>query len=149
MTGVQTCALPIFLGERFRRNVCFIGAWSKGELVGGAIDFEKTGVLYGRYWGCFRDVRYLHFNVCYYAGIRHAVDRGLVRYEPGSGGEYKWLRGFDPSLTRSMHYLAHPGLRKAVADFCKRERREVARWIQAGHDRSQLKPPPPSDEEQQ
>ncbi|MHB8382341.1 MAG: peptidogalycan biosysnthesis protein, partial [Candidatus Binataceae bacterium] len=108
-----------------------------------------AGLPNRRYWGCFRDVRFLHFEVCYYAGIEYAIERGLSRFEPGAGGEYKWLRGFDPALTRSMHYLAHPGLRKAIADFLKRERREVQGWITAGSERSQLKPPPPSDEEQQ
>jgi uncharacterized protein len=135
------------LREHFRRNVCFIGAYHGRELIAGAINFEKAGVLYGRYWGCFREVRFLHFNVCYYAGVEHCIARGLTRYEPGAGGEYKWLRGFDPALTRSMHYVEHAGLRKAIADFLRRERREVARWIEAGSARSQLKPPPPSDEE--
>jgi hypothetical protein len=36
-----------------------------------------------------------------------------------------------------------------VGDFLRRERQEVARWITAGGEHSQLKPPPPSDEEQQ
>jgi predicted N-acyltransferase len=137
------------LREYFRRNVCFIGAYDRRELIAGAINFEKAGVLYGRYWGCFREVRFLHFAVCYYAGIEHAIASGDVRYEPGAGGEYKWLRGFDPALTRSMHYVAHAGLRKAIADFLRRERREVQRWLAAGAERSQLKPPPPSDAETQ
>jgi len=137
------------LRENFKRNISFIAAYDGTEIVAGAICLEKAGVLYGRYWGCFRDVRFLHFEVCYYAGIEYAIARGLARFEPGAGGEYKWLRGFDPALTRSMHYLAHPELRKAIADFLKRERREVQGWIAAGTERSQLKPPPPSDEEQQ
>jgi uncharacterized protein len=135
------------LRERFKRNVAFIGAYSGKKLVAGAINLQKADVLYGRYWGCFEEVRFLHFNVCYYAGIEHAIASGIQRYEPGAGGEYKWLRGFDPALTRSMHFIAHPGLRKAIADFLKHERREVERWITAGTERSQLKPPPPSDEE--
>ena len=137
------------LRERFKRNVAFIGAYHGRKLVAGAINLQKAGVLYGRYWGCFEEVRFLHFNVCYYAGIEHAINNGIQRYEPGAGGEYKWLRGFDPALTRSMHFIVHPGLRKAIADFLKHERREVERWITAGTERSQLKPPPPSDEETQ
>ena len=31
---------------------------------------------------------------------------------------------FHPALTRSMHYVAHPGLRKAIGNFL-RERRNV------------------------
>ena len=103
--------------------------------------------MYGRYWGCFREVRFLHFNVCYYAGIEHSILRGIQRYEPGAGGEYKWLRGFDPALTRSIHYVSNPDLKRAIAGFLKRERHEVERWIVAGKERSQLKPPPPSDQE--
>jgi len=137
------------LRRHFKRHLRFVAARDRREIVAGAICLEKAGVLYGRYWGCFREVRFLHFEVCYYAGIEHAIANGLKRFEPGAGGEYKWLRGFDPALTRSMHYLSHPGLRKAVGDFVRRERQEVARWIAAGGERSQLKPPPPSDEEQQ
>jgi uncharacterized protein len=137
------------LRERFKRNVAFIGAYNGRALVAGAINLQKAGVLYGRYWGCFQEVRFLHFNVCYYAGIDHAIANGIQRYEPGAGGEYKWLRGFDPALTRSAHFIAHPGLRKAIADFLKRERHEIERWIQAGNERSQLKPPPTNDQESQ
>jgi predicted N-acyltransferase len=131
----------------FKRHVCFELAYKGSELVAGSFCLEKAGVLYGRYWGCFEDFKFLHFNVCYYAGIAHCIERGLTRFEPGAGGEYKWLRGFDPALTRSMHFLAHPGFAKAVGDFLKRERREVASWIEEGRERSQLKPPPPSDAE--
>jgi len=135
------------LRQNFKRHLRFVAARDHTEIVAGAICLEKAGVLYGRYWGCFKEIRFLHFEVCYYAGIEFAIARGLRRFEPGAGGEYKWLRGFDPALTRSMHYVSHPGLRKAIGDFLRRERRDVARWIAAGRERSQLKPPPPSDEE--
>ncbi len=133
--------------KNFKRYICFALAYRGNRLIAGTFCLEKAGVLYGRYWGCFEDLKFLHFNVCYYAGIEHCIERGLTRFEPGAGGEYKWLRGFDPALTRSMHFVAHPGFAKAVGDFLKRERREVIAWIAAGRDRSQLKPPPPSDAE--
>jgi hypothetical protein len=133
--------------ERFKRNMVFIGAYSGRELIAGAVNLSKADVMYGRYWGCFRDVRFLHFNVCYYAGIEHSIAHGIQRYEPGAGGEYKWLRGFDPALTRSIHYVVNAPLKKAIAGFLKRERTEVERWIVAGNQRSQLKPPAPSDQE--
>ena len=131
----------------FKRNVALELAYKGKELVAGSFCLEKAGVLYGRYWGCFEDYKFLHFNVCYYAGIEHCIERGLRRFEPGAGGEYKWLRGFDPALTRSMHYVGHPGFAKAVGDFLKRERHEVMHWIEEGREKSQLKPPPPSDAE--
>jgi len=135
--------------KSFKRNMVFIGAYAGRELVAGAVNLAKAGVMYGRYWGCFREYRFLHFNVCYYAGIEHSILNGIQRYEPGAGGEYKWLRGFDPALTRSIHYVANPDLRRGITSFLKRERHEVERWIVAGKERSQLKPPPPSDEETQ
>ncbi len=133
--------------KSFKRNIVFIGAYDGRELIAGAVNLAKANVMYGRYWGCFREVPFLHFNVSYYAGIEHSILSGIQRYEPGAGGEYKWLRGFDPALTRSIHYVSNPDLKHAIAGFLKRERHEVERWIVAGKERSQLKPPPPSDAE--
>jgi uncharacterized protein len=133
--------------DNFKRHLCFVCAYRGRELIAGTFNLEKAGVFYGRYWGCFEEVRYLHFNVCYYAAIEHCIAGGIQRFEPGAGGEYKWLRGFNPALTRSMHYVAHTGLRKAIANFLARERRDVEAWIAEGHDRSQLKAVPPSNVE--
>ena len=47
--------------------------------------------------------------------------------EAGAQGEHKLARGYRPVTTQSAHYIAHAGLRDAVADYLKRERREVAR----------------------
>ncbi len=135
------------LRDRFKRHLCFVGAWRGSELIAGTINLQKAGVFYGRYWGSFEELRYLHFNVCYYAAIDHCIAHGVQRFEPGAGGEYKWLRGFNPAITRSMHYVSHAGLRKAIASFLTRERREVEQWIQEGRDRGQLKAPPPSNTE--
>jgi predicted N-acyltransferase len=134
--------------ERFKRYVCLVCAYRGRKLVAGTFNLQKSGVLYGRYWGCFEDLKYLHFNVCYYAAIEHCIASGIARFEPGAGGEYKWLRGFDPALTHSAHYIAHDGLRRAIGNFLISERREVEAWIAEGHERSQLKPPPPSNMEQ-
>ena len=47
--------------------------------------------------------------------------------EAGAQGEHKLARGYRPVTTQSAHYIAHPGLRGAVADYLERERREVSR----------------------
>jgi predicted N-acyltransferase len=133
--------------DHFKRHLCFIGAWRSGDLIAGTINLQKAGVFYGRYWGCFEELRYLHFNVCYYAAIEHCIEHQIQRFEPGAGGEYKWLRGFNPALTRSMHFVAHGSLRKAIGNFLARERHEVEQWITEGRDRGQLKAPPPSNVE--
>ena len=132
---------------RFKRYVCLVCAYRGRKLIAGTFNLQKSGVMYGRYWGCFEELKYLHFNVCYYAAIEHCINSGIGRFEPGAGGEYKWLRGFDPALTHSAHFIQHPGLRRAIANSLVRERREVEAWIAEGHERSQLKAPAPSNSE--
>ena len=113
------------LRERWKHRLCFVRARAGDELVAGAINVQKGDALYGRYWGALRPMRHLHFNVCYYGGIAHCIARGLARFEPGAGGEYKQLRGFDATATWSAHFLADPRLRDGVARFLETERRKV------------------------
>ncbi len=125
--------------ERFGERLCCIVARQAGEVIAGTFNVEKGGVLYGRYWGAARDLRYLHFNVCYYAAIEHCIARGLERFEPGAGGEFKHLRGFDATATESMHFIADARLAAAVRDFLAKERRAVAREIRWLGERSALR----------
>ena len=127
------------VGERWRRRLCFILARRDDEVVAGTFNVRKGGVLYGRYWGAFEDLRFLHFNVCYYAAIEHCVRQGIERFEPGAGGEFKHLRGFDAQSTDSMHFLADRRLAHAVADYLARERRAVERHIEYMEERSALR----------
>ncbi|MSQ46895.1 MAG: N-acetyltransferase [Deltaproteobacteria bacterium] len=127
------------LGERFKRNLCFVIARQGGEMIAGTFNVQKNGVFYGRYWGAFKDVRHLHFNVCYYAAIDHCIQNKFVRFEPGAGGDFKRLRGFDPQPTISMHHLAEPRLATAVARFLDNERTQVNRTIDWLQDESELK----------
>ena len=55
---------------------------------------------------------------------------GLKRFDAGAQGEHKLLRGFEPVLTRSWHFLRHPGLRAAVAEFLAEEKLEVMQYAQ-------------------
>jgi predicted N-acyltransferase len=127
------------LRERYRHRLCFVVARQGDEIVGGATNVLKGDALYGRYWGALRWLRHLHFNVCYYAAIEHCIARGIGRFEPGAGGDYKFLRGFDAQPTYSLHYLAEPRLSRAVAEFLDMERDEARRVIEHLVDRSSLK----------
>ena len=84
-------------------------------IVAMALFVQGGGVLYGRYWGASVDVPGLHFELCYYRGIEHAITQRLDRFEPGAQGEHKLARGFLPVRTYSRHYLVHPAFRAAVA----------------------------------
>jgi predicted N-acyltransferase len=127
------------LGQCFKRNLCFVVARSDGEIIAGTFNVQKSGVFYGRYWGAFRDVRHLHFNVCYYAAINHCIQNQFVRFEPGAGGDFKRLRGFDPQPTVSMHFFTEPRLSTAVKRFLDNERAQIHRTIDYLQEESELK----------
>jgi uncharacterized protein len=130
------------LGERFKRNLCFVVARYQGEIIAGTFNVQKNGVFYGRYWGAFRELRHLHFNVCYYAAIDHCIRHAMVRFEPGAGGDFKRLRGFDPQPTMSMHFFANARLAAAVSRFLEREREQMHRTIALLREESELKQEP-------
>mgnify|MGYP001080152154 CR=1 FL=1 len=90
--------------------------------------------LYGRYWGCLAEFDRLHFETCFYQGMDYAIATGLKRFDAGAQGEHKLVRGFEPQLTTSWHYLTHPGLRDAVADFLQEEREGVRAWADEARD---------------
>ena len=112
--------------ERFRHRVELVQARRGERVLAQAFNVASDQVLYGRYWGCFEEVPFLHFNVCLYAGMDETVRRGLLRFEPGAGGEHKLVRGFTPSLTYSAHALFHPALDRAVREFLAHERAAIA-----------------------
>lgn len=118
------------LWERLRPRLCVVVARRGHDIVGGSLNVVGDDALYGRYWGAFEPVPYLHFNVCYYAGIAHCIATGLRRFEAGAGGEFKHLRAFDARITESVHFIADPGLRRAVAAYLRQERAVVTAEIE-------------------
>lgn len=117
------------LGERCGDSVVLMLARRDGRYIAGALNLVGTDSLYGRYWGCVEDHRFLHFELCYYRAIEWAIDHGLARVEAGAQGPHKLARGYLPTTTRSVHWIADPGFRKAVADYLQHEREEVQREI--------------------
>ena len=97
-----------------------------GQVLAGAFNLIGRRTLYGRYWGAFSELPFLHFNVCYYHGVEYCIEHGLELFEPGAGGEHKRVRGFEPTLTHSVHILSDPRLTRVIADFLQREREILA-----------------------
>jgi predicted N-acyltransferase len=91
--------------------------------------FDET-TLYGRYWGCLEDVDALHFEACYYQGIEFCIEHQLKTFDPGTQGEHKISRGFRPVLTRSVHWLQHPGFHDAIRRFVKEETQHMLAYQQ-------------------
>lgn len=119
------------LGERMADHVLLVLAYDGSEPIAGALNLIGADALYGRYWGCTRDVPNLHFELCYYQAIDAAIARGLARVEAGAQGGHKLARGYRPVPTFSAHFLSDPRLRDAVAAFLEAERRAVAEEIAA------------------
>lgn len=82
--------------------------------------FDQNG-LYGRYWGALEDVSGLHFECCYYQGIEFCIEHNIPLFNPGTQGEHKILRGFEPTICYSNHSMAEPAFDEAVKDFLIRE----------------------------
>jgi predicted N-acyltransferase len=105
------------LGERLGARVVLMYAENAGKPVAGALNLAGTEALYGRNWGCRGDWPFLHFELCYYRAIDWAIAHGLQRVEAGAQGRHKIQRGYLPKPTYSAHWIAHAGLRRAVANF--------------------------------
>ena len=110
------------LGQALGDRVVLMLALEGGAPVAGALNLMGEDTLYGRNWGCDREYPFLHFELCYYRAIDFAIEHGLARVEAGAQGEHKIQRGYLPAETYSAHWIRHPGLRDAVADFLVQER---------------------------
>ncbi|KJJ63470.1 acyltransferase superfamily protein [Pseudomonas sp. 10B238] len=122
------------LAERMPEAIRVVLACQNGRPVAMAFSLISAGELYGRYWGSLADSDRLHFETCFYQGIDQAIAAGLSRFDAGAQGEHKLIRGFEPVITRSWHYLEHPGLRAAVSEFLQQERLGVLRYAEAARD---------------
>jgi predicted N-acyltransferase len=120
-------AVGAAMGER----IVLIMARRAGRYIAGAINFRGANTLYGRNWGCIEDHPFLHFELCYHQAIDYAIAHGLARVEAGAQGEHKLARGYRPVMTRSLHHLADPGLRRAVAAYLANERQQIAQAREA------------------
>ena len=96
-----------------------------GDPIAGALNIVGNDTLYGRYWGCSEEVPFLHFELSYYRAIEWAIANGISTVQAGAQGEHKLARGYEPVLTRSVHFLPDPGFRSAVADFLVHEREAI------------------------
>jgi uncharacterized protein len=114
------------VGEKMRDRILLVMARRGGRWIAGAINFLGGDAIYGRNWGAVEHHPFLHFELCYYQAIDYAIQNKLARVEAGAQGEHKLMRGYLPATTYSAHFIANPGLRRAVAEYLERERAYVA-----------------------
>lgn len=114
------------VSEAMADRIVLMFAYDGHEPIAGALNFLGSDTIYGRYWGCTRDVPFLHFELCYYQAIDYAIAHNLKVVEAGAQGEHKLARGYEPSQTRSIHWIENAGFRRAVEEYLTDERRHVA-----------------------
>jgi uncharacterized protein len=106
-------------------------AYRGEEPVAGTINFLRGGRMFGRYWGADVTLPMLHFELCFYRLIEHAIAERVQSFEGGAGGDHKLKRGLLPQRIHSAHWIRHPGLRKAVSDYVAYEAEEVEAEMRA------------------
>ena len=129
-TPYLTRASFAHLHDTMRDDMLLVLACDGDRPVAGALNFIGRDTLFGRYWGCTEDHPCLHFELCYYQAIDWAIAQGLKRVEAGAQGEHKLARGYLPTPVHSLHWIADPGFRDAVADYLHAERRAVDEEIE-------------------
>jgi len=110
------------VAERMGDRLLLFIACRDGTPIAGALNFLGPDTIYGRYWGCIEEVRFLHFELSYYRAIEWAIEHGFGAVQAGAQGEHKIARGYEPVLTRSAHFIPNRSFRDAVGDFLETER---------------------------
>ncbi|GAC30128.1 GNAT family N-acetyltransferase [Brumicola pallidula] len=119
-----------YLQSNMQDNIMIVMAYHAEQCIASALFFYNDQQLFGRYWGALQDVSGLHFECCYYQGIDFAIEKKLRQFNPGTQGEHKILRGFEPTFCYSNHYLQHPDFQAAVLDFLQREKIGIQQYKQ-------------------
>ncbi len=142
-TGARKWGRP-YLTRRFfdeihdsmRDDILLVMCERNGRQIAGALNFIGRDTLFGRYWGCLEHHSCLHFEVCYYRAIEFAIENSLRTVEAGAQGPHKLARGYMPVQINSLHWIAHPGFRRAVLEYLQVENREIDRVMELLSERS-------------
>lgn len=125
-------------------QIVLIMARRENQNIAGALCFQDNEKLYGRYWGCIEEFNNLHFEACYYQGIDYCIQQGLKTFDPGTQGEHKIARGFEPTITHSYHWLSHPQFFQAAKNFCREEAMITEHYFQQATEALPFKQEPAS-----
>jgi predicted N-acyltransferase len=117
------------LCETLAGRVLLVLGYRNGRRLSAALDVFDRSTLWGRYWGTREYVPGLHFETCYYQAIEFCIERGIACFEGGAQGIHKLARGLLPVATHSLHAIADRAFASAIADYCARERVDVAHSI--------------------
>lgn len=131
MSAIPYLTLDFFKAvfKTMSEHIALVLAFEDDTAIAGALYFKKGSNLFGRYWGASKDVRNLHFELCYYQPIAWSIANGIQRFEAGAQGEHKIARGLLPELTYSAHWIEQPDFRRAIATFIDDEKAGIERYF--------------------
>jgi predicted N-acyltransferase len=114
------------IGDTLAEHMLLVIGSRGGRRLCSALDVFDAHTLWGRYWGTTEYVPGLHFETCYYQAIEFCIEQRIARFEGGAQGLHKLARGLLPVATHSLHLVGDRAFAAAIADFCARERIDVA-----------------------
>jgi hypothetical protein len=113
------------LRQTMAAQLMLVVARCDNQIVACSLFLYDSKRLYGRYWGALQDISCLHFEACFYQGIEFCIENGLEVFDPGTQGEHKLMRGFEPVKSVSYHWIADSRFRVAIAEFLNHEKRST------------------------
>ncbi|NLR76031.1 GNAT family N-acetyltransferase [Leeia aquatica] len=125
-----------YLRAQLAAHLVLVVALRAGQPVAMALNLRDGDTLYGRYWGTLEEWSGLHFATCYHESIRFAISEGIQRFEGGAQGEHKLARGLLPVTTHSLHWIAQPDFRAAIARHVVQESQGVGAYVDELNDHS-------------
>jgi predicted N-acyltransferase len=116
------------LFKDLRHNLMLVIALKNERPIASALFIFDHNQLCGRYWGALEEVQNLHFECCYYQGIEFCIEQNIAKFNPGTQGEHKILRGFEPIYCYSNHSLKELAFHEAVERFIQQENIQIAEY---------------------
>jgi predicted N-acyltransferase len=109
-------------------NLMLVIALRDEQPIASALFVFDQNQLCGRYWGALQEIHNLHFECCYYQGIEFCIEQNIAQFNPGTQGEHKILRGFEPIYCYSNHSLKELAFQEAVERFIHQENTQIEQY---------------------
>lgn len=126
--GYLTQAFFKQIFKDMHHNLMLVIACKDNQPIASALFIYDHTQLCGRYWGALEEVDTLHFECCYYQGIEFCIEQNIPQFNPGTQGEHKILRGFEPIYCYSNHSLKEEAFHQAVERFVEQEKVNIDQY---------------------
>ncbi len=117
------------LKNYLNEDLVIIAAYYEKRILALALNFISNNNLYGRYWGTYKNLPFLHFELCYYKAIETAILFKLDKVEAGAQGPHKIKRGYVPTATYSAHFILNKELHHIFKKYNEIEKDNIINEI--------------------